>query len=84
MENYFLNIPVSNIYTKPNIRSEISTQILYGEKFKILNKKKGWLKIKTYFDLGYTIKQLSEFFQRTPVAITIRLGKLGYDLDGSE
>ena len=55
MESNFLNIPVSNIYTKPNIRSEVSTQILYGEKFKILNKKKGWLKIKTYFDnyIGY-------------------------------
>ena len=44
MENNFLNIPVSNIYTKPNIKSEVSTQILYGEKFKILNKKKGWFK----------------------------------------
>ena len=59
MESNFLNIPVSNIYTKPNIRSEVSTQILYGEKFKILNKKKGWLKIKTYFDnyIGYIKKQ---------------------------
>ncbi|MDA9731575.1 SH3 domain-containing protein, partial [Candidatus Pelagibacter sp.] len=59
MESNFLNIPVSNIYTKPNIRSEVSTQILYGEKFKILIKKKGWLKIKTYFDnyIGYIRKQ---------------------------
>ena len=39
-------------------------------------------KIKANFDLGYTIKQLSDFFQRTPVAISIRLKKLGYDLDG--
>ena len=59
MENNFLNIPVSNIYTKPNIRSEVSTQILYGEKFKILRKKKGWFKIKTHFDnyIGYIKKQ---------------------------
>ena len=59
MESNFLNIPVSNIYTKPNIRSEVSTQILYGEKFKILKKKKGWLKIKTYFDnyFGYIRKK---------------------------
>ena len=59
MESNFLNIPVSNVYTKPNIRSEVSTQILYGEKFKILNKKKGWFKIKTYFDnyFGYIRKQ---------------------------
>ena len=59
MKNNFLNIPVSNIYTKPNIRSEVSTQILYGEKFKILRKKKGWFKIKTHFDnyIGYIKKQ---------------------------
>ncbi len=59
MKNNFLNIAVSNVYTKPNIRSEVSTQILYGEKFKILKEKKGWLKIKTYFDnyTGYIQKQ---------------------------
>ena len=59
MESNFLNTPLNNIYTKPNIRSEVSTQILYGEKFKILNKKKGWLKIKTYFDnyIGYIREQ---------------------------
>ena len=50
MESNFLNIPVSNIYTKPNMGSEVSSQILYGEKFKILKKKRGWLKIKTYYD----------------------------------
>ena len=59
MKNNFFNIPVSNIYTKPFIKSEVSTQILYGEKFKILNEKKDWLKIKTYFDnyIGYIKKQ---------------------------
>ncbi len=59
MENNFLNIPVSNIYTEPNVRSEVSTQILYGEKFKIFSKKKGWLKIKTNFDnyIGYIRKK---------------------------
>ena len=59
MKNNFSNTSVSNIYTKPNIKSEVSTQILYGEKFEILNKKRGWLKIKTYFDnyIGYIKKQ---------------------------
>ncbi|WP_075502526.1 NlpC/P60 family protein [Candidatus Pelagibacter communis] len=50
MKNYFLNIPVSNIYSKPSIKSEITSQMLYGEKFKILSKKKNWVKIKTSFD----------------------------------
>tara|TARA_B100000963_G_scaffold361296_1_gene395981 strand:- start:219 stop:971 length:753 start_codon:yes stop_codon:yes gene_type:complete len=59
MGNNFLNIALSNIYTKPNTKSEVSSQILYGEKFKILSEKKGWLKIKTYFDnyIGYIKKQ---------------------------
>ena len=57
-DNYF-NFPVNNIYTKPNIKSEVSTQILYGEKFQILNEKSGWIKIKTYFDnyIGYIKKR---------------------------
>ena len=59
MKNNYLNISVTNIYTKPNIKSEVSSQILYGEKFKILSEKKGWIKIKTYFDnyIGYIKKQ---------------------------
>ncbi len=59
MKNNFLNSSIKNIYTKPNIRSEVSSQILYGEKFKILNINKNWVKIKTYFDnyIGYIKKQ---------------------------
>ena len=59
MKNNFFNIAVSNIYTKPDIKSEVSTQILYGEKFKILSEKKDWVKIKTYFDnyIGYIKKR---------------------------
>ena len=50
MKNNFYNKPIGNIYSKPYIKSEISSQILYGEKFKILSKSKDWLKIKTNFD----------------------------------
>ncbi len=50
MSSNYLNIPVSNIYTHPNINSEICSQILYGEEFKILSKRKNWVKIKTSFD----------------------------------
>ena len=59
MKSNFLNTSIKNIYTKPNIRSEVSSQILYGEKFKILNINKNWVKIKTYFDnyIGYIKKQ---------------------------
>ena len=49
----FLNKPIASVYSKSSTKSEVNTQILYGEKFKIISKKKGWVKIKTYFD-NYT------------------------------
>ena len=50
MKNNFFRLPVGNINSKPSDNSEVSSQILYGEKFKIISKKKGWLKIETDFD----------------------------------
>ena len=46
MKNNFLNIALTNIHSKPSVKSEITSQILYGEKFKILSKKKIGLKLK--------------------------------------
>ena len=48
--NFIYKKEFSNIYRKASISSEITTQILYGERFKILSKNKGWIKIKTTFD----------------------------------
>ncbi len=64
MKNNFFNKPVGNIYLKPTSNSEVTSQILYGEKFKIISKKKVWLKIKTDYDnyIGY-IKE-NKFFQK--------------------
>ena len=42
-----------NVYESQKSRSKISTQLLYGEKFKILSKNNKWVKIKTSFD-NYT------------------------------
>ena len=50
MKNNYYQQPVANIYAKPTQKSEITSQILYGEEFKILNKGKNWLKIKTVYD----------------------------------
>ena len=52
-DSYFYKKPLSNIYKKPNIFSEVTSQILYGEKFKIISKNKNWIKIKVSFD-NYT------------------------------
>ncbi len=50
MKNKFFNNPLSNIYSKPSKKSEVVSQILYGEKFKIISQKKNWVKIKTNYD----------------------------------
>ena len=53
--NFFYIGQFSNIYKKSSDLSEVISQIIYGEKFKILSKNKDWIKIKTLFDnyVGY-------------------------------
>ena len=53
MKNNFFNKSIGNINLRPSSNSEVTSQILYGEKFKILSKNKSWIKIKTFFD-NYT------------------------------
>jgi len=48
--NYFYQKPLANIYAKPSKKTEVISQIIFGEKFKILSKRKNWLKIKTDYD----------------------------------
>ena len=68
MKNNFFNHSVANIYSKPSTNSDVSSQILYGEKFKILSKKNNWVKIKTNFDnyVGFIKKnKFNQNFQPT-------------------
>ena len=53
--NFFYKKEFSNIYKKSSKFSEVTSQILFGEKFKILSKNKNWIKIKSLFDnyVGY-------------------------------
>ena len=51
--NFFFKGQVSNIHKRSSKLSEVTSQILYGEKFKILSKNKNWIKIKSSFD-NYT------------------------------
>ena len=46
---------LTDIYEKPSKYSKLSSQMLYGEKFKIIKKRGKWLKIKTNYDnyIGY-------------------------------
>ena len=42
--NFYFIGNFSNIYKKPSSKSEVTSQIIYGEKFKILSKNKNWIK----------------------------------------
>ena len=47
MSKLFTNIyPVTNLYKKMSTKSEIVTQMIYGNSFSITKKTKKWLKIK--------------------------------------
>ena len=48
--NYYSLYHCINIYEQPSINSKISSQIIYGEKFKVLRKIKSFLKIRTSYD----------------------------------
>ena len=48
--NFYFIGNFSNIYKKPSKLSEVTSQILYGEKFKILSRNTNWIKIKTSSD----------------------------------
>ena len=47
------NFSKIDIYEEPKINSKLSSQMIYGEKFKIIKKRNNWLKIKTSYD-NYT------------------------------
>ena len=53
--NYFFKKQFSNIYRKASKNSEVTSQILYGERFNIISKHKQWIKIRSLFDnyIGY-------------------------------
>ena len=57
-----------NVYELASKKSNISTQLLYGEKFSVLGKKSNFFKIKTDFDnyIGFIrIKKFNKFLNKT-------------------
>ena len=47
MTKYFTNnFSVTNLYKKPSVKSEIVTQMIYGDSFSISRKSNKWLKVK--------------------------------------
>jgi len=56
---YFNNKPQIDVYEKPKKGSNISSQILFGEKFKIINKNKKYFKVQLNYDkyVGFILKK---------------------------
>ena len=67
-KNFSLKHPFVYMFKNTSKKSEVVSQILYGEKFKILSKQKKWIKIKTSFDkyVGYIKNEYySEYYNPT-------------------
>ena len=64
LNKYYSTYPCINIYERPSIRSKISSQIIYGEKFKVLRKVKNFLKIRTSYDRYYGYIKNKKFINK--------------------
>jgi len=53
------NLPFINVYNKKNIKSEVVTQLLYGDLFKKIKNDGIWIKIKNELDnyIGFIKKK---------------------------
>ena len=47
---YFCRSPYLNVYETATTKSNLSSQILYGEKFQVIQKKENFLKVRTIYD----------------------------------
>ena len=76
MTKYFTNnFSLTNLHKKPSVKSEIVTQMIYGDSFSIFKKTKKWLKIKIKEDnyRGYIQnKKYSNFLKPTHKVNTLK------------
>ena len=76
MTKYFTNnFSVINLHKKPSVKSEIVTQMIYGDSFSISKRSKKWLKIKIKEDnyKGYIKnKKYSNFLKATHKVISLK------------
>jgi len=73
--SFFCNKPYINLYEFGSLKSKISSQLLYGEKFKILVRKRKFLKIKTNYDnyIGYAkLSKFTKDFKETDKVIVLK------------
>ena len=75
---YTNNFMVINLHKKPSTKSEVVTQMIYGDSFSIQNKTKKWLKIKIKEDnyKGYIKKKKYSNFIRPTHKISVLKSKI--------
>ena len=95
MNNYHTNnYPVVNLYKKASLKSEVVTQMIYGESFTIINKYSKWIKIRIKEDkyTGYIKKKKFSLYLKPTHKVSIlsaniykesnlkkKIGKLPYN-----
>ena len=76
MIKYFTNnCPIINLHKKPNKKSEVVTQMIYGESFSVSKKTKKWFKINIKEDnyKGYIQKKnFSKYIKPTHKVNTLK------------
>ena len=72
------NFPLINLYKKPSTKSEIVTQMIYGDSFSILKKSKKWIKIKIKEDnyKGYILNKKFSYFLKPTHKVSILKAKI--------
>ncbi len=79
MTKFFTNnFAIINLYKKPSIKSELVSQMIYGESFSILKRSRGWLKIKMKEDQykGYIKNKNFNFFLKPTHKVNILKSKI--------
>ena len=79
MTKYFTNtFTVINLYKKPSIKSEIVTQMLYGDSFSVSKKTQKWLKIQIKEDnyKGYIRRKNFSHYMKPTHKVNILKSKI--------
>ena len=79
MNNLHLNnYPVINLYKRTSLKSEVVTQMIYGESFKIITKSLKWLKIKIINDkyIGYVKKKRFSSYVKPTHKVSVLFAKI--------
>ena len=74
---YSNNYPIIDLYKKASSKSEVVTQMIYGEGFKVISKSLKWLKIKIKEDkyIGYIKKKKFIFYVKPTHKVSVIFAK---------